>query len=288
MSQSDGIHFDIFIPHNQPEGLRLINIKNWIGQGIVFPRHELPQASQRKELKRSGVYILWDPTGTFMLPSVYIGQSDNVQNRLTTHDREKDFWNQAAVFTTVHENGLGQTEVSYLEARLIELAKTAKRCKLKNSNRPTPDKLAEADKNDLERFLENMLLCLPLAGVNFFQKLDTSQSGETELLLKRGKQVIGRGFDRSDGFLVLKGSQATLKVGHNLHGHLTRLRAALCEENVLKEEGDTYVITRDHLFPSPHIAASVLLGHSVNAIDTWKDAEGHRLREIREQAIQQD
>ncbi len=58
---SQGFSVRIFIPSGNPDGLRIIEKSNWIGQGLFFPRALFPEARQRDELKRTGVYVLWGP-----------------------------------------------------------------------------------------------------------------------------------------------------------------------------------------------------------------------------------
>src|SRR5579863_1542509 len=58
----------------------------------------------------------------------------------------------------------------YLEARLVSLAKDAKRCVLENANVPQLPALSEMDTADMEVFLEQMLLICGVLGINFFQK----------------------------------------------------------------------------------------------------------------------
>jgi hypothetical protein len=48
----------IFQLDGDPNGVRTIEKSNWTGQGLAFPRSLLAEASKRKELKRTGVYIL--------------------------------------------------------------------------------------------------------------------------------------------------------------------------------------------------------------------------------------
>ena len=86
---------------------------------------------------------------------VYIGESDNVFNRLLQHakDEKKDFWRLAAVVTSKDEN-LTKSHSRYLESRLISLTLSAKRATLLNTNSPPLPPLPEADIADMEYFPE--------------------------------------------------------------------------------------------------------------------------------------
>lgn len=63
----------LFMPHGDPDGLRVIDLPSWSGLGIAFPRAACKEVSQRDEFERTGVYILAgpDPDGS-VLPGLYI------------------------------------------------------------------------------------------------------------------------------------------------------------------------------------------------------------------------
>ena len=64
---------------------------------------------------------------------IYIGEGDTILPRLISHnsDDSKDFWSEAVVFVSKDEN-LTKAHARYLEARLIALAKEAKRATVAN------------------------------------------------------------------------------------------------------------------------------------------------------------
>ena len=61
---------------DQPEGLRIIEKSDWIGQGLIFPRslYREVRREREEELDRPGVYLLWESGGE--MPSAYVGESD--------------------------------------------------------------------------------------------------------------------------------------------------------------------------------------------------------------------
>ena len=64
----------IFVPSGNPEGIRIVEKSNWIGFGIVFPRSGFSEAREREEMSQPGIYILWGPSESGILPKVYIGR----------------------------------------------------------------------------------------------------------------------------------------------------------------------------------------------------------------------
>lgn len=281
MSTRRGFSVRIFLPTGEPEGLRIIEKSNWSGQGLVFPRAQYAEARRRDELKRTGVYVLWGP-GESGRPRVYVGEGDVVLSRLDDHFKQKDFWTHAAVFISKDQN-LNKAHVKYLEARLVALAAQAKRAELDNGNVPQPPALSEADVADAEGFLDDLLLCLPVVGVNLFEKAKAAGPKERDLIL-RSKGIEAHGQDTAEGFVVRAGSQAVKEGVASIHGYLTDLRQSLLEQGVLEDAGTVYRLTQDYLFNSPSTAAGVLLGRSANGRTEWKDASGRTLREIQEAA----
>jgi hypothetical protein len=184
------------------------------------------------------------------------------------------------VFTSKDQN-LNKAHVQYLEARLVELAAEAKRAELDNGNVPQRSTLSEADAADAEGFLGDLLLCLPVVGVNLFEKAKADAAHSPELFL-RAKGIEARGVDGSEGFVVRAGSRAVKTEVPSCHVYLVELRRSLVKQGVLVPDGDGYRLTQDYTFNSPSTAAGVLLGRSSNGRVEWKDAGGRTLKEIQE------
>ena len=195
-NQRLGFSVRIFVPSGEPEGPRVIEKSNWTGQGLVFPRSLYKESRAREELNRTGVYVLWGTDTSGQLPRAYIGEADVLLPRLDSHAKNKDFWTHALVFTSKDQN-LNKAHVKYLEARLVELADNIKRCELDNGNNPTAPTLSEADTADAESYLTDMLLCLPIMGVSFFEKPKAPERTTQSLVLDAKGIVSAR--DLVDG-----------------------------------------------------------------------------------------
>ena len=282
MAKAAAFSVRIFVPSGEPDGLRIVEKSNWIGHGVVFPRSEFPEARQRPELKRTGVYMLWGPGETGQLPRLYVGEGDVVLPRLDQHAKSKDFWTHAIVFTS-KDQYLNKAHVRYLESRLLALANEAKRCELDNGNVPQPPALSEADIADAEAFLADLLLCLPVVGLSLFEKPRAAQRSRDELFL-RSKEIEARGLDSAEGFIVREGSTAAKNEAPSIHASNSDLRQALARNGVLTDSGYVLKLSQDYVFNSPSAAATVLLGREVNGRTEWKDAAGKTLKEIQEEA----
>lgn len=169
MAEPYTIH--IFVVDGDPDGVKIIDRQNWTGWGIAFPRSSWPQISKRPEFGTAGVYILsGSGEGTADdLPTIYVGQSDEIRNRLDSHYVKKDFWDWGYAFVS-KGTALNRAHTTWLEHALIDLAFTAHQCHLDNGTLPKEPNLSEWERADTKGFLQEMLRILPLLGVRVFEK----------------------------------------------------------------------------------------------------------------------
>lgn len=172
---SKGYSIRVFVPDGDPEGIKIVNLLNWTGIGVAIPRSQWSHAKTMPELRNSGVYILVGPTmdaDDDDLSTVYIGQTDEIANRIGQHHANKDFWEWAYVFISSN-NELNRAHVAWLEYRLFTLAKEAGRCNLDNSQNPSQPRLTRPEIADTDAFLEQILRILPLLSVRVFERPKT-------------------------------------------------------------------------------------------------------------------
>jgi hypothetical protein len=161
----------IFVPDGDPEGVKIVELLNWTGIGIAFPRAAWPRVSGRPEFRRGGVYVL---TGTAEgkndeLPTVYVGQGDEIGTRIESHYANKDFWDWGFAFVSKGD-ALNRAHIIWLEHALLERARRAERCHIDNTNQPREPGLSESERADTQGFLRELLRILPLLGVRVFEK----------------------------------------------------------------------------------------------------------------------
>jgi hypothetical protein len=130
-------------------------------------RIRLAEALKRKEASYTGVYILIGDSEGSNLARVYIGESEDVAERIRNHDAKRDWWTQAVLITSA-ANGLNKAHVKYLESRLVEEAKRAGRMNLDNLNTPPRPSLSEAAEADMEQFVDYVLSILPAIRIDGF------------------------------------------------------------------------------------------------------------------------
>ena len=252
---------------------------------MCFPRSLFQDSRAREELKRTGVYVLWGTDTSEQFPTAYVGEADVLLPRLDSHAKDKDFWTHALVFTSKDQN-LNKAHVRYLEARLLELAAEVKRCELDNANNPKVPTLSEADTADAESYLTDMLLCLPLMGVHFFEKPKAPKRKTQDLVLD-AKGIQARAFLDASGFVVRSGSHAVKKEIPSIHLYLSQRRRELIKQGILKDAGANYRLSQDYTFPSPSTASGVLLGGPSNGRKEWKHPDGRSLKQLQDSQLEE-
>lgn len=290
---STGKSVRLFLAEGTPGGLLTAEIMNWTGHVTAAPRSDLAALLTRPEVSRTGVYLLLgdDPDG-LSGQMAYIGEGDDVRKRLYDHGRPeaqggKDFWDRAIVLTSKDAN-LTKAHVRYIESRLIEIATQAQRARLTNGTNPPRITLPEADVSDMEYFLDQAKIVLPVLGVNLFRSITmpsppaSAESGPRtestvfEMTLKRlGLTATAREVDGE--FTVLEGSQARREwAGVERHSY-TGLRAKLEQDGTLaaSPDGASMYFTRNYVFNSPSAAAAIVAGRTANGRIEWL-VQGHR------------
>jgi hypothetical protein len=273
----------IFVADGDPDGLRVVERSNWSGKALVFPRSLLPKIKVRDEFAQTGVYLLIGPRPQGDGEMLYIGEGDPVRPRLENHFALKDFWTRAVFF--VAGNGqLNKAHVQFLESQLVLKAKAARRVPLDNGNVPAEPSLSEADRADMQVFLENMLGMLPVLGISAFELSTSPASHQARVRLTcRGRGVTAKGYESTQGFVVEADSQAVGTEAPSMSEHvpsLFELRRELIGNGVLAAVGDGFLFTQDYVFTSPSTAAAIVLGRNANGRTEWKDDRGTTLKEI--------
>jgi hypothetical protein len=275
----------IFVADGDPDGLRIIERSNWTGRAIVFPRALFPEVRDRDEFQQTGVYILIGPKPDSDGDKIYIGEGDPVRQRLESHYATKDFWTHA-VFFVAGPGHLNKAHIQYLESKLVARAAEAKRMSLDNGNKPAEPTLSEADRADMEVFLQNILGMLPVLGIDAFEKsAGRVISKDNPILHCSGRGVKATGQETSRGFVVFAGSEAAIEHTPSLvewSPSIGAWRKEYIENGLLEIRGDKLVFKQDFTFSSPSYASSVVLARSSNGRADWKDENGKSLKEIQE------
>ena len=279
-----GKQIKLFLVDGTPGGLTTAEITNWTGHVLTCNRSELSDLYHREETSRTGVYLLLrDDEDALGSTRCYIGETDVIANRLRSHDREKTEWDRVVIVTSKDAN-LTKAHARYLESRLIELAKTAARVSVDNGTAPGVPALPEADRSDMDYFVSQLQIVLPVLGVNAIRVKEPKPSRDFPIFhLRLAKSGVDAQAQEIDGeFTMLAGSKVV--ASWNSVGNTASTRKAyasyrsqheqLVDQGSIAVEGDHGVLTRNVVFSSPSNAGAIALGRSCNGRREWTSADG--------------
>lgn len=273
----------IFLIDGQPNGLKTADLSNWVGRAIVMPRNKLKEMKLRPECNKPAVYFLIGKENEdALLQSVYIGEAENLWNRLSTHDGQKDFWQTAVAFIRKDDN-LTKAHVKYLESRCLTLASQAQRFNLKNGTESSLPSLPEADRAELDEFLENLKLLLSALGYPVLHEIIPMEQKNLAdpLFICKGKGAVATGRMINDGFIVYKGSTVTTNTSKAVTSRNHKMLEKLLFNKYLEKKNlDSYVLIKDCVFNSPSAASDIVLGNSTSGWKKWKSENGLTLEEV--------
>ncbi len=277
----------LFLADGTPGGIITAEIMNWTGHVILAPRSRLADLIQRPEVGRTGIYILAgaDPEEG-LKPLVYVGETDNVGKRLVQHNKDnaKEFWERTCVVTSKDQN-LTKAHARYLESRLIAIANGAGRAKLLNGTAPDHSQLPEGDLSDMEFFIEQLRIVLPVLGLELLKDQPRIESAaiapagadqviEAESpifeLISKKHDIRAEAREMDGDFVVFANSQAQESwIGTASH-HYKELHRRLIEEGVLiPGAAGRLRFYRDYAFRSPSAASAVIVGRPDNGRTSW-------------------
>lgn len=276
----------LFLIDGDTNGRLTCELSNWTGKAYKLPRNLIKICTDRPEIQTTGVYMLLNKSANLSEKGqLYIGEAENIFNRLTQHVKEKDFWNEAIVFISKDDN-LNKAHIKYLENRLHDIATFANRYELINNQRPTQSSISESDKAEMEEFLANILTLVSTLGYNAFEQIrqaDTKVQANKDddlfyITATRGANGIGK--TTSEGFVVFENSQVADPVTNSYPKTLQKLRDTLISEGIIVKDNDKMILKRDYLFSSSSSAAMIVMGRSANGLTDWKMKSGKTLKDF--------
>lgn len=275
----------LFLVEGSMSGLVTAEIINWTGHALVAPRDGVGEALTREEASRTGIYFLVgeDPEQPTKA-KVYVGEGDVVADRIRTHakDSAKDFWTKVCIFTSKDPN-LTKAHVRYLESRIVELIKASEQANLANLVGPGVKSLPESEVADMEYFIEQIQLVLPVLGFGFLKPRPYATKTYLEVaphdagmlpldltLTSKSYDLEANAIQMGDDFTVLAGSGALVQdFAYNAY---KSLRDQLISDKRLcpSENPQLLKFSQDVSFASPSAAASVIFNHNSNGRTAWK------------------
>lgn len=277
-----GKSIELFLVNGTADSLIIAELSNWNGKAIKIPRIEV-SSCDREDITQAGVYFLFckEDDGS---DSVYIGEAENVKDRLVQHlrdyqsEKEKHYWNTAVIFIG---RDLNKALIRYLENRFVEIARTSKRYLVLTKNTYRNTVMKESQVAVMEEFVDNVKILINALGYKVlepFAQVDLSGTTfDDELLYITSGSVNASGKVTAEGFVVFAGAAINEKTSiKSLSSGMQKQRQKLFDSDKVQN----LVTIEDILFSSSSAAADFILGYSVSGPRTWKDKDGRSLKEI--------
>ena len=276
-----GKSIELFLVNGSADSIITAELSNWNGKAIKIPRIEV-QACTRDDICQAGVYFLFcnEDDGA---KSVYIGEAENVKERLVQHlrdysaEKEKYYWNTAVIFTG---HDLNKALIRYLENRFVEIARSCKRFTVLTKNTYRNTVMKESQIAIMEEFVDNVKILINTLGYKILDpvlQVDSASPSDSDgdLYLSSGS-ATATGKVTAEGFVVLKGAIVNEESAKSLSAGMAKLRSKLFAEGKVQDS----ITTEDILFSSSSAAATFVCGSMVSGPQTWKTKDGTTLKSL--------
>lgn len=277
-----GKSIELFLVNGTADSLITAELSNWNGKAIKIPRIEVASCN-RDDITQAGVYFLFckEDDGS---DSVYIGEAENVKERLVQHlrdyqsEKEKYYWSTAVIFIG---RDLNKALIRYLENRFVEIARSSKRYLVLTKNTYRNTVMKESQIAGMEEFVDNVKVLINALGYKVlepFAQADVSatKTNDETLSLSTGS-ASAFGKVTIEGFVVFAGATVNEKTStKSLSAGMQKMRQQIFDSGKVVN----LVTTEDILFSSSSAAADFILGYSVSGPQTWKAKDGRTLKDI--------
>ena len=280
---------------NHYNGLKKATLDNWDGVAYIGERKHISILQKIEQLSYPGIYFLIGIDNKTNEKLLYVGQSNNIANRLQTHnsDKSKDWFESFVVFTS--KNGdLNSSHAEYLEAEFIELAqKNAGSMTLKNgcgSNVKKDGKLTDMYMPRVEGFRKKALVLIN--NLNLLDFMNTGDYKPVKKFLNTNNIIFSMNLKRNNkdktarleitenGYKLVKGSYVAKDEAPYFSGMSAyKKRNELIDKGLLQDTGNVYITTEDIYFKSPSGASDVVAGSSTNGRTEWRLEDNTTLNE---------
>lgn len=280
-----GKSIELFLANGTADSLITAELSNWNGKAIKIPRIEVSDC-KRDDIKGAGVYFLFCKEEDDS-DSVYIVESETIQERLNQHirdynaDKEKFYWTTAVIFLG---RDLNKALIRYLEDRFVQIARESKRYKVLTKNTYGKTVMKESQTAAMEEFIDNVRILINALGYKVLEPTvhnDPNSTVDDEALFLNLGNASGKGMITTEGFVLFAGAVLNEKTSEK---SLSKGAATLRKKHLASNKVKDFVTTEDILFSSSSAAADFVTGYSVSGPATWKNAAGVTLKELEAKA----
>lgn len=287
-----GKSIKLYIMGENYKNLKTAELSNWTGKAYIGNRKHVQLLQNIEELCSPGIYLLISELEESYQKKIYIGEADEVNERISEQFKKKDWWSDFVVFISKDAN-LTKSHVRYLERALYEIAfKNKTTIEMTNGNTPPGSKLPVSECDDMDDFNDNIIFLLRNLGILDFTKSQFSdvnkRNQESDIFYLNVPGAKGE-VTKEAKLIVIEGAYRLLCDSYIRKDHVSsfashnyaKLRKQLEEDGYFESsESESYFkLCKDVDFKSPSAAAAVVRNSSMNGRKEWKLKSGINLDE---------
>ena len=270
-----GKTIELFLVDGVADGIVTAELSNWNGKAIKIPRIKIKD-SKREDVTYPGIYFLFCEDN-----SVYIGEAENIQDRLVIHindynsGKEPYYWATAVCFVS---KDLNKALIRYLENKVVELSKNSGYYTILTKNTYKKTVLKESQIASMNEFIDNIKILIKTLGYAVLDE-ENKKINNVQLFYCKGNSAKATGYPSNNGFTVIKGSVFS---DHTVPSFATNVVSWFNLRNKLELDGTVqdHILQKDYEFSSPSTASAIILGRPSNGNEDWKSLDGTKLKDI--------
>lgn len=296
----------VLLETGDAQGPRVAHLPMSTIRAFAFQREDFAEAIELfgPRWQRPGTYLLFGPdiSSSDQVPTVYVGESEQVATRLRTHSStaanngasDYTYWSETIVLVS-EDDSLSKGHVRYIERALTQGARANGEWVVKSGRDPAPGagELPRHDAVSADRFIQEAKLLTGVLGLDLFKLQPLAQeprvqsgndqaaaptiSALSPTFTLKAANMSGPAIMQVTGdssFVVVSNSSAAADAVPSLNPSYRRLRETLKEEGILKEGGAQLIFTKDHAFRSIAAVTQVVSGSTLNGRIAWLDKNG--------------
>ncbi|MGL5522096.1 MAG: GIY-YIG nuclease family protein [Metamycoplasmataceae bacterium] len=269
------------------KGLRIHKLNNDNIRFFEIPREIIKDIKDEKFINYSGVYFLISEDET----SVYIGQTDNIHQRITEHNQTKDF---SKILAFVSEtNSFSRTFIDYIEWHYIDVVKKGDAWLLSNvQQRDKKPNVNDFEEPLLKSIISSIDDLLFFIGIEFNREVKTIKKQnifkckDSSAIYQDGKIIILKNSILPSVADKIEKINKDNKYYDEQYKTFTSMQLhleELVEKNkaVFLEEQKAFKLLVDVNFGSPSYSCNFAKGYyAVNGWEEWKNELGETLSKV--------
>lgn len=264
---------------DNPSAVKIFQDRSSQIRGFYFKRDYLKDVAKEEYATNYSVYFLFnDGADANDHRTIYIGQSKLGAGRISSHEKNKDFWTYCIMFVS-DNNVFDANAIDYMEYHFINLLKESSVYTLENTEvRNREPNLSSFDKTTYHTYIQQIEFLLKAEGMNLVERkknpnvkyyLPRSEKFEARVYFQDGKFVV------EEGSIIKKPKDSVKNWSDEgrFYQRLTSEIDRLIKDGKIENQGETCRTLVKLPFTSASAAASFISGASQNGWAFFKDIE---------------